>query len=1276
VGASRPSDGDSRWYEIFRGIIVKVDWPNYDHHKVSVEVNGLAAVLQHAKSEDLYSYSQGTSLETVVSQILSNNGFGSVPVFFPAATGKVLPNTYEPGLQKTVWNQLTAVAQSMGWVVYYRYRGTNPAEVTFFAPARTKVVPDQTVFTSDFSNLSLDEEEVRNVGYLVYVDADGVEQLIGPEEDASSLTKYGGSLAIRRPFWIKLDINSPVRDGTSALEMLQAALSDVADPDIVAIANTMPLVFGESGIDLYAIPSRDRFFDTAQTWALFSNVVGVASNTEPRSSIGIRGVPTAGVKSWRRLATQLPPNLKITTYFQPTAPASPEIADEWVDTDDFNKRYRWDGAIWVLVEVQSIAAEDGGVGGWNITANELSFGAVQIQGPAERILMGGATEPLTGVGVFLGRDSADYEFRAGDPAGDYIHWDGATLEIVGDLTATTGTIGGWTIGSTQLFASNISLQSAAERILIGAATGALTGVGIFIGRDGPDYEFRAGDPAGQYIHWDGTTLQISGEIIESANIVDSAVITSKINDAAVDTDKLANLAVTSGKIVDGAVITDKINNAAVDTAKIADDAVVFDKIAANSVGLRHLFVGSFDNLIQNPGLEMGSFDPHNVQSTGGGAFFVVTGNPTLARSGSNRIQYTASTQSSQARIDFNGPTTLMTVHPTASEGDQFYAEGWVRAAGAFACNQVQLRISFRDEAGVQQSLVQGTLVTPTITYQRFTVTGTAPAKTAHVCVIAVVANDGNNSNNIYFDDFYARRMVEGSIVVDGTITTQHLEALSIDAGLIQANAIEAQHIESQAISARHLFVGNFDNLVRNPGFEQDGGTGGLGAEWSQVNAAGGVFTRSTSISRSGAASLQYDATSQTGTSARVGNNFSASAPWDDSLAVMEGDQIYFESWIRAASAGTWNNMRVSLLFRQEDGTNTLTQNSAAFAPTTSWQRISVTATAPALTSKVLLQLRVDDDGNGGILYFDDCYARRMVEGSIVVDGTITADHLTVTTLDAVAADMGILTAGRIEVGGIEINADTERILFGAASAPLTGDGIFMGLDGSDYEFRVGDPSGDYIHWDGSTLEINAESFTGVNPVFTGSLEVWAGGGVPAHVLEITSHLILYPFGLNGQASGQWEVDVPAARTLMPFSVSYTDPDVPGTSGKVTVMEISTDISGSGLLSVFEDLDMGGNDILNAGSVPGLLEGTVVWNPGSVNINATVTTTATVTGAVVGDRVLLTIPSSLVNSGLWRHFILYGYVSAADTVTLVATNSHSISSVDPSSVTVHVLVIPV
>ncbi|KKK92685.1 hypothetical protein LCGC14_2700460, partial [marine sediment metagenome] len=53
----------------------------------------------------------------------------------------------------------------------------------------------------------------------------------------------------------------------------------------------------------------------------------------------------------------------------------------------------------------------------------------------------------------------------------------------------------------------------AERILIGAATAPLTGVGIFLGLDGSDYEFRAGDPAGSFIHWDATNLTISGAVI-------------------------------------------------------------------------------------------------------------------------------------------------------------------------------------------------------------------------------------------------------------------------------------------------------------------------------------------------------------------------------------------------------------------------------------------------------------------------------------------------------------------------------------------------------------------------------------------------------------------------------------------------------------------------------------------------------------------------------------------------------------------------------------------
>ena len=92
------------------------------------------------------------------------------------------------------------------------------------------------------------------------------------------------------------------------------------------------------------------------------------------------------------------------------------------------------------------------VGGFKVNAQELTQGKVTIQGIAERILIGSATAPLTGIGIFMGSDQAatvGYDFRIGDPAGSYIHWDAsaATLTIVGLITATSGTIGGFSIGA-------------------------------------------------------------------------------------------------------------------------------------------------------------------------------------------------------------------------------------------------------------------------------------------------------------------------------------------------------------------------------------------------------------------------------------------------------------------------------------------------------------------------------------------------------------------------------------------------------------------------------------------------------------------------------------------------------------------------------------------------------------------------------------------------------------------------------------------------------------
>ena len=106
----------------------------------------------------------------------------------------------------------------------------------------------------------------------------------------------------------------------------------------------------------------------------------------------------------------------------------------------------------------------------------------------------------------------------------------------------------------------------------------------------------------------------------------------------------------------------------------------------------------------------------------------------------------------------------------------------------------------------------------------------------------------------------------------------------------------------------------------------------------------------------------------------------------------------------------------------------------------------------------------------GSITTDKLAALAVTTGTLAAS-SVTADKISVTSLSAIKANMGTLTSGKINVGSIEINADTERILMGAATAPMTGTGVFIGKDDANYEFRCGNPAGHALHWDGTTLNI-------------------------------------------------------------------------------------------------------------------------------------------------------------------------------------------------------------
>lgn len=106
-----------------------------------------------------------------------------------------------------------------------------------------------------------------------------------------------------------------------------------------------------------------------------------------------------------------------------------------------------------------IPAEEGGqilptqIASGNLTSPISSFNNVNL-GQTGKIY-GGATGYNAGTGLWFGKDSDGvWKVFFGNSSGNKLTWSGTALSITGSITATSGTIGGWTIGATSLTAGS------------------------------------------------------------------------------------------------------------------------------------------------------------------------------------------------------------------------------------------------------------------------------------------------------------------------------------------------------------------------------------------------------------------------------------------------------------------------------------------------------------------------------------------------------------------------------------------------------------------------------------------------------------------------------------------------------------------------------------------------------------------------------------------------------------------------------------------------------
>jgi hypothetical protein len=129
----------------------------------------------------------------------------------------------------------------------------------------------------------------------------------------------------------------------------------------------------------------------------------------------------------------------------------------------------------------NISATSGNIGNWNIVAGELAYGTdIVLDATNKRISLAGATM-LFGYGVGASAehgiviDSSNYWYSNGkfSMGSGNVTWDGATLSVTGEITATTGTIGGFTIGTNLTTLTKAAWNDGNAGVFIGS-----TGIGL------------------------------------------------------------------------------------------------------------------------------------------------------------------------------------------------------------------------------------------------------------------------------------------------------------------------------------------------------------------------------------------------------------------------------------------------------------------------------------------------------------------------------------------------------------------------------------------------------------------------------------------------------------------------------------------------------------------------------------------------------------------------------------------------------------------------------
>lgn len=152
----------------------------------------------------------------------------------------------------------------------------------------------------------------------------------------------------------------------------------------------------------------------------------------------------------------------------------------------------------------SITATSGTVGGWIIGSTSFSIGDIVLDSLGKRIYIGTGTYNNSNTPFYVDNTS---KFSLGNK----LSFDGTNLTVNGNITADSGTIGGWVVGPTNFSVNNMVFDAHSKKIYIGTGTYNNSNTAFYVDNTS---KFSLGNK----LKFDGTDLTVSGGIIASSEI--------------------------------------------------------------------------------------------------------------------------------------------------------------------------------------------------------------------------------------------------------------------------------------------------------------------------------------------------------------------------------------------------------------------------------------------------------------------------------------------------------------------------------------------------------------------------------------------------------------------------------------------------------------------------------------------------------------------------------------------------------------------------------------